>query len=80
MIDLKKIPKPIYEELVALMGEVEADRFILKHDYHIWVIVYRIRYLELASLYRRKPLLFTVVAVVILASIIGFFIWDFIFN
>ena len=43
MIDFDRIPKPIYDELVSLVGKEKAEEYIIKSKYNFSTINWGIR-------------------------------------
>jgi len=77
MIDLDRIPREIYFQLVELMGRKEAESFIKKKHYNFLAITHKIIYLRLKKFFKKKPRIFLLVFAIILASIVLFYLSPF---
>ena len=53
MIDKNKIPKSTYDRLIELMGEDDAEKFIIEENYNFYSISFHIVELELARTIKR---------------------------
>ena len=74
MIDFDRIPKPIYDELVSLVGKEKAEAYIIKLNYNFSMINWGIRTFYIRRF--RKKYQFQLLIVLIL--IIGWIVFSFI--
>lgn len=70
-MDLKGIPEDDYKKLARHIGEAEAEELIKKYKYNYQAVVMKILRLEIRAFLKAKPLLYTVLFVVL---VIIFFI------
>ncbi|RQV94555.1 MAG: hypothetical protein EH224_10100 [Calditrichaeota bacterium] len=74
MIDLDKIPKDDYLQLVELMGKEDAEAFIEKKQYNYYDISLKILFLRLKKNIKKKPRLFLLIFLIILALVILYYL------
>jgi hypothetical protein len=74
MIDFDRIPKPIYDELVSLVGEEKAEAYIIKSNYNFSTINWGIRTFYIRRFRKKYPLQILIVLVLIIGWIIFSFI------
>lgn len=74
MIDLDKIPENDYLQLVELMGKVDAEAFIEKKQYNYYDIALKILYLRLKRKIKKKPRLYLLIFLIILALVILYYL------
>lgn len=74
MIDLDKIPKATYFQLVELMGKENAESFIKKKQYNFRAISNMIIYLQLKIFFKKKPRLSLLILTIIVALVILYYL------
>ena len=74
MIDLDKIPKVHYLQLVELLGKEDAETFIQKANYNYKDITLRILILRLKINYKMNPKLFILILSLIIALVVLYFL------
>ena len=70
-MDLKGIPEDDYKKLARHIGKAEAEELIKKYKYNYQAVAMKILRLEIRAFLKAKPLLYTVLFVVL---VIIFFI------
>lgn len=57
MIDFNRIPKPIYDELVMLVGKEKAEDYIIKSNYNYSIINWGIRTFYWRLFYKKNKII-----------------------
>jgi hypothetical protein len=69
MIDKEKIPEPLYSELIDLLGDEEAEKFLIKEQYDFHTISNKIITEKLKRRFGRKFWIYFWIILILLAII-----------
>ncbi|MEN8249773.1 MAG: hypothetical protein ABFS32_12640 [Bacteroidota bacterium] len=70
MIDKDKVPESTYRELVELMGKEKAEAYMEGELYNYQAIAYKIAVLRVRRFIRKRPLVFILLVIGVIATIV----------